>query len=273
MRKAKRKVKKLFSHLERGFRWLGVEKLKPAYLHIPKTGGTYLGQLELDKKPVLQPLVYLGHSYVIDSSDDMNVIYLEHALDRAKRSVLEPWEIQNYHMFSTVRNIFDWLVSYASHAGGWNPKYRNTEHYDYEAAQKGFDYLLKTIVNREYQWPGRRFIHSQLFSSGGDLVVDWLNSTASLDQDLEDFAKKYGYSYRGRPKQRLGNREDYRNYYDDGLLELVYETWSDEIDLLGFDFDGGARDTTKLPRAISEDVKKRVRYDWKRNLLSYDSSQ
>ena len=49
----------------------------PAYLHIPKTGGTYIGQSESDGKRVIYPVKTLGHKYVIEPGfPQNNVIYL-----------------------------------------------------------------------------------------------------------------------------------------------------------------------------------------------------
>ncbi|MDP7423375.1 MAG: hypothetical protein QGH40_16005 [bacterium] len=243
----------------------------PAYLHIPKTGGTYISQRETDDQAVIHPVKYLGHKFVIDRPGDHNVIYLEHDPARAKTSVIAREKIEEYyHVFSTVRNIFDWLVSYASHAGGWNSRYRDTEHYDYEVANKGFEYLLKTIADRENQWPSRKFIHCQLFSSSGDLIVDWLNSTRSLDEDLGKLAEYYRCTYTRKERQRVGERKDYRSYYTDELIDLVHTTWRSEIKLLGFEFDGAERITAHLGQIVSKETRKALHYDWKDNVLTFD---
>jgi len=126
-------------------------KKTTAFLHVPKSGGTYLAQLETSKQPVISPLKYLGHSYVVDEDGDVNVIYLQHDQQRARDTVIARRDIRRYYMVSSVRNLFDWFVSYAGHAGAWNSRYQSSEHYDYENAQRGFDYLLKTIADREDQ--------------------------------------------------------------------------------------------------------------------------
>ncbi len=109
--------------------------ITPAYIHIPKTGGTYLGQLDSGAIPVLFPFKYLGHTYIIDDTSGVNVIHLKHDFDLAKHQVTRREDIKNCFIFSTVRNIFDWLVSYASFAAGWKYKNGNPSHYDYESAK------------------------------------------------------------------------------------------------------------------------------------------
>jgi hypothetical protein len=238
-----------------------------AFLHVPKTGGTYLGQRETDAEAVISPIVYLGHSYVGESGQDLNPIYLQHDPENA-RNVLAPKTVETYFVFSTVRNIFAWLVSYAGHAGGWNPKYPALKHYDRPHANKGFEYLIKVIANREDQWPNRKFIHCQLFSGKGDLVVDWVNRQETLDEDLASLAPREGLEYRKKAPQRVGATSDYRRFYNDELIELVSKTWGRELSLFGYDLDGCSAAPGLLGREISKEQKGSIKYFWKDDKLA-----
>lgn len=238
----------------------------PAFIHIPKTGGTYLTQYETDKNPVIWPMKPLGHSCVVNKSislpDDYppRIGYLRYINDQN--------DLKKYFVFSTVRNIFDWLVSYWGHAGGHNPKYHDTNHYDYENAQKGFEYLVKTIANREDKWPSRKFIHFAVFSYHGDLIVDWINRTETLDEDLKALAKYKNLRYVRKEKQREGVRKrDYRDYYNDELIELVYKTWGRELKLFGYTFEGLDIETAVLKRKIEGSQKDNIKYFWENDKL------
>jgi len=233
-----------------------------AFLHVPKSGGTYQAQLETSKHPVISPLKYLGHSDVVDEDGDVNLTYLQHDQQHARDSVIARRDIRRYYMVSSVRNLFDWFVSYAGHAGAWNSRYQSSEHYDYENAQRGFDYLLKTIADREDQWPSRKFVHCQLFSSGGDLVVDWLNRTNSLDDDLQILARRRGLSFRKMQRQRVGGISDYRQHYSDPLVELVYSTWKRAIELFGFSYHLDSSTDGVLGLEISPQQKASIKYRW-----------
>lgn len=138
---------------------------------------------------------------------------------------------------------------------------------DYEAANKSFDYLVRSIADREDVWPSRKLIHSQIFSSGGRLVVDCLNRTHSLDDDLERMATYKGVMFRRRPPQRVGMRGDYREYYTNDLVDLVYSTWGQELSLFGFEFDGNSIDRAILKQQITAEQKHSVKYDWVSNQL------
>ncbi len=231
------------------------------YIHIPKTGGTYLAQLETDGNPVVHPMKYFGHCLVVNNETDCNdygriIGYLD------KRSI-EMRELRKLFVVSTVRNPYSWLVSYAGHAGGWNPKYKHSSHYDYENSQKGFDYLVRAIADRDSDiWPNRKFIHFAIFSNSGDLSVDWLNRTESLDEDLKALARTRGLTFNQRERQRVGGVKDYRSYYNDALIDLVRSTWGREMSLFGFDFDGEASFAPILGREISRETKQCVSYDW-----------
>jgi len=253
--------------------WAVVRKItkdfnKMAYIHIPKTGGSYLGQLESDLKSVISSTYFLGHTYVVDKAGVPNPIYYPRDLKHSKKNVILLRAIERYLVVSTVRNIFDWLVSYAGHAGGWNSRYRDIEHYDFEAANKSFDFLVKTIANREDLWPNRKFIHCQLFCNNGQLVSDWINRMETLDDDLVALAAMAEVTHNPRPKQRVGNRRDYRKYYTDSLVELVYETWGRELKLFGYDFENPESSSGLLSREIDTKTKESIWYFWSDDQLS-----
>jgi hypothetical protein len=239
----------------------------PVLIHIPKTGGTYLQQGGTDKKPVIKPMINLGHSCAINKSISNPEAFPPKIGYKDKKKYDQRW-LKNYFVFSTVRNIFDWLVSYWGHSGGHNPKYRNTNHYDYEIAQRGFEYLIKAIADREDKWPSRKFIHFAIFSYHGDLIVDWLNRTETLDEDLKAMAEYKYLSYSKKEKQRVGIRDrDYRSYYNEELIELVYKTWGRELKLFGYTFEDLNIEKAVLKRKIPDSQKRNIKYFWANDKL------
>lgn len=234
----------------------------PAFIHVPKTGGTYLVQFETDKKPVVKPMINLGHNCAINKLISNPADFPPKIGYKDKKKYDQHW-LKNYFIFSTVRNIFDWLVSYWGHSGGHNPKYADKNHYDYKNAQKGFEYLIKTIAGREDTWPSRKFIHFAIFSYHGDLIVDWINRTETLDEDLKALAKYRHLIYSRKRKQRVGTRDrDYRSYYNDDLIDLVYKTWGRELKLFGYTFEGLNTEKAVLKRKIKVAQKRNVKYFW-----------
>ena len=230
-------------------------------------------QLESDRDSVIQPVRGLGHVTIVEDKEGLSSVYPP-AVGFSPDKTMARRHIRKHVVFAVVRNIFSWLVSYASHSGGWNPKYRDTDHYDYEAANRGFDYLVKTVADRDADiWPCRRFIHFQVFSDNGDLVTDWLLRNETLDGDLEMLSRELGLTYHRKDRQRLGIHDDYRTYYDDSLVELVRRTWGRELDLLGYTFDGLAPSTALLGRQIEKGTKSRVKYLWESDRLFVDGNE
>jgi hypothetical protein len=261
----------LISYLDRAAALFKRLQSESCYIHIPKTGGTYLAQLETDGESVVHPMKYFGHCLVVNNEADSSeygrmIGYLD-------KPAIKLHELKKLFVVSTVRNPYSWLVSYAGHAGGWNQKYKHSSHYDYENAQKGFDYLVRTIADRDSDiWPNRKFIHFAIFSNSGDLAADWLNRTESLDEDLMVLAKARGLTFNQRERQRVGGLQDYRSYYNNALIELVRSTWGREMSLYGYDFDGVASSTPILGREISRKTKQCVYYNWFSDTLTVNGN-
>ncbi len=245
--------------------------LKSCYIHIPKTGGTYLAQLETGGEPVIWPMKYLGHCVIVDSTKlSQGYGRMVGYLDKPQ---IEQTDLDSFFVVSTVRNPYSWLVSYAGHAGGWSEKYRDSRHYDYEIAQKGFDYLVRSIADRDSEiWPSRKFIHFAIFSLTGKLVVDWLNRTESLDGDLENLANRRMLTFRRQKKQRVGIKKDYRSFYNDALVDLVGQTWGRELELFGYNFDGEVANAGILGRTITSKQREGVTYNWASDICIVNGS-
>lgn len=247
-----------------------IEKKQTAFIHIPKTGGTYLAQRETGDTPVISPLINYGHTYIVDDLNHYNILYAYYDEENANKSVRPRSSISNIYIVSIVRNIFSWLVSYYVHAGGFNKRYCNPKHYDFQDAQKGFDYLLQTIVNRDDIWPNRKFIFAQLFSSAGDLIIDWLCRQETLDNDLNLLSKKRDLIYKKKTLQRVGGYSDYKSFYSNKLIDLVNKTWERELSLFGYGFDDNNIDESILSGEIATETKSSIKYIWNLDCLIID---
>jgi hypothetical protein len=134
---------------------------KAIFLHCPKTGGSYINQHESRAIPILSNVDDWGHA-TVHSVKGRNPFY-NYKDTRINPTYLEK-EIGSRKVITVVRNHFDWLVSYYYHAGG-DPKnkYYNPNHYDSHAAAKGFEYLVRSICDRDDVWPNKNFIFRQTF--------------------------------------------------------------------------------------------------------------
>jgi hypothetical protein len=205
------------------------------FVHIPKTGGTFVAQSENREGAIISPMQNLNHSTVVDP--DWELLHdVPPPFGEANAVPLS--ELDGRVVFSNVRNIFSFFVSYFHHAAGHVERYCNKHHYDFSIAHRGFEYLIETISERDLIWPSRKLVHYQLFAQpSGASIIDWINCTATLESDLSAMAHHFGLIFRPGKPQRQGPCADYRSYYTDRLADIVIKTWNRELNLFGFDFD------------------------------------
>lgn len=243
----------------------------PLFIHIPKTGGTYLTQGETDGDTVIKPIQIVGHNYFATANDCENPLYAGHDPERATGITIEKSAAKNRVVFSVVRNVFEWLVSYAGHAGYGQHRYVNVDHYDFENARKGFSYLLKTIANRTELWPNRKFLFCQNFASDGELMPNWILNNAHLDNELHRFACMNKLTYSQKRKQRVGSKKDFRLHFSDELVELTTKTWGREMKIYGHKFDAPSENAV-LTGKVPDKVKKQLTYKYSSDELKFGDS-
>lgn len=232
-------------------RFVGKTGKIPVFVHIPKTGGTYITSCFPS-----DGFISLSHMLLREELTDQ---YIPIGLMGTK------WKPSaNHVLFTTVRNPLTFFRSYYHHVIG-HGQYHNHQHYDFKVAQKGFDYLLRTIMDRDNPWPSRKFLYPQLFDQSGRLIVSWINKNENLDEDMQMFAERMGYSYMPGEKKRAAPVKDLSEYYSDKLMEQVGEVYSREMKVFGYA--GNGNDDYSL---LIHDVSlKNMTYDYIADHLSW----
>lgn len=221
----------------------------PVFVHIPKTGGTYV-----TSRFPRDAFVSLNHMLLrVKRTDE----YIPLGLVGTK------WKPSSNHvLFTTVRNPLTFFRSYYHHVIG-HGLYHNHSHYDFEIAQKGFDYLMRNIMERDDIWPSRKFLYPQLFDQSGKLIVRWINRTENLDEDMKLFTEMLGYPFSPGEKKRAAPVKDLSEYYSDALMEQVCDVYAREFDAFGYSV-YGLEATGKLYRDVSSTG---VSYNYKNDEL------
>jgi hypothetical protein len=128
----------------------------------------------------------------------------------------EVWD--SYFKFTTVRNPWDQYVS-AFH-------YKNRDRKISDLPSEFKKYVTETII------PGTR-----LYSINSKPNMDFYIKYENLVDGVKSVAHKTGVSFKPLKHLKLSlGRGEYRNYYDDGLKELVADRSADVIKLFGYEF-------------------------------------
>lgn len=223
------------------------------FLHVPKTGGTYVAR---HKNPVIQPIYDLNHSVLVRMPFPEGIDYpptpgYQKKMRENISVVMKPDTI----CFATVRNPFDWLVSFYHVV-------------PYGIGITSFADFVETIADRDSDWPSRKFIYFQFFSYQGEFLVDRLLYQDVLNDEIEIFANEFDeLVYTPTERQKVSEKRkyvDYRFYYTDRLVDIVLKTWSRELWLYGYDFEGK---TKGFLDNLTQETKQAVRYLWDADML------
>ena len=227
------------------------------FLHVPKTGGTYVAR----NKGVLSPIFDLNHAVLAKMPYTGNSDYPPTPGYRAVMLMDISLVNKPYRLcFATVRNPYDWFVSYWYHTSGDRP-----------LAQKDFDFFVREIAERDVGWPSKKLLYFAFFSYEGDFVIDRLLHQENLDGELAEFAnesKDLWYQKSNvKPRKTVSRNPDYRPYYSDSLVKLVKKTWGRDLYLFGYDYEQG-KVKGIFDKVVDSETKNKIKYVWDTDVLT-----
>jgi hypothetical protein len=161
------------------------------------------------------------------------------------RRIFSREEFSTYFKFAFVRNPWDRLVDayYFLKAGGWNERNKKWSERNL-SAYENFSSFVKMWVNpvnvKKYPHfrPQRDFI---CIEGDNTPIVDFIGYFERLDQDFTYVSDRIGMSAELMHLNKTPSRgEDYKIYYDSEMIEIVSDTYRDDIKILGYNFDNSS---------------------------------
>lgn len=142
------------------------------------------------------------------------------------RPFLSPEEFSGFFKFAFVRNPYDRFVSYCAFI---------------TRAQGQFERDPKAVMRHFLANPPRQHIlfqpqHGFVTDSAGQLLTDELGRVEEMQQSYDRIAKRIGIPSEQLEKVNASSRRDYRDYYDQGLIDGVAKLYARDLELFGYEF-------------------------------------
>jgi hypothetical protein len=142
------------------------------------------------------------------------------------RPYLKPEEFESFFKFAFVRNPFDRFVSYASFIT------REVGHFDRDP-QKVMRYF---IANPPMDHILFRPQHELVTDEKGELLTDYVGRVEQMQESYDAVAAKIGIPTAVLDKVNASKRLDYRQYYDQALIDGVAKLYARDLELFGYKF-------------------------------------
>ena len=143
------------------------------------------------------------------------------------RPFLPPDDFRDYFKFAFVRNPFDRFVSYCAFAT------RNQGLFDQNPKGVMRHFLFTAPPLRHILFQPQ---HSFLTEADGRLAADFVGRVEQMQDDYDAICKRIGISSTPLARANASRRRDYREYYDQALIDGVTKLYSRDLELFGYEF-------------------------------------
>jgi hypothetical protein len=78
--------------------------------------------------------------------------------------------------------------------------------------------------------------HSFVTGADGELLSNYIGRVEEMQQSYDEVAKRIGIATATLEKVNPSSRRDYREYYDDELIDGVAKLYARDLELFGYQF-------------------------------------
>ena len=194
---------------------------KLLFIHIPKCGGSSLSLL-LNKYRVESHYKHCGHS---------NYVEYENRIGR---------DIDNYKIFTIVRNPWAWHVSWFHYLKGIEPRMHghHIEHKLFNGKDFDFNNYIDWLIDEKQQKSSQNFIirnqYDWCINNDGVFKVDHILRLENLTHDFNEFCEKYDIVDDTLLKINASKHNHYKSYYEPETIKIIADRH--EKDLTKFNY-------------------------------------
>lgn len=136
-------------------------------------------------------------------------------------------DFQSYFKFGFVRNPFDRFVSYCAFMT------RDQDIFEREPHRVMRHMLFDAPPHDHILFQSQ---HQYLVGADGALISDYVGRIEQVQQGYDEICQRIGIPSRPLDKVNSSRRGDYRDYYDQQLIDGVAKLYARDLDLFGCDF-------------------------------------
>lgn len=206
------------------------------FIHIPKTGGNSLQNILSSYSN--DKIVTCGkHQDGVERFGVINDKYKtnKHSTLSYYRKSLDRKTFNNLYKFSVLRNPWDRCVSsfFSPHRGetDWNRDKFKAFIYTIRTTK---DYIRIDTISEKIERKLNIKLHRH--TEPIDRDIDFLVRFENLNEDFKKVCKAIDIPIQELPHRNKSHRKHYSTYYDDELIEIVREKFSEEINFGNYVF-------------------------------------
>ena len=142
------------------------------------------------------------------------------------RPYMKPEDFAGFFKFAFVRNPFDRFVSYASFIT------REVGHFDRDPQKT----MRHFVANPPWEHILFRPQHEFVTDDKGELLTDYVGRVEQMQQSYDEIAGRVGIPTARLDQVNSSRRGDYRDYYDQALIDGVAKLYARDLELFGYEF-------------------------------------